>query len=106
MSMKVYGYEIPAEVDAAIVERMRVTRFTLSNINGELDRRLPAEATPTGGRGHAHADRGDICWRAADRLIQRERKAGNIAIARRIAGSPLWEWCGPEAPAVDGRRSG
>jgi hypothetical protein len=92
--MKVYGYTIMPDVELAALERMRAGPFTLHAITAEFGLRIAHDAKPTGGDPCAHLVRSDICDRAADRLIQRERKAGHIEIVGR-SGSTVWRWREP-----------
>ena len=62
--MKVYGYEITPEQDAAAVSAMR------GNFRaGAVETALTRSGVP---------DREGIIGRAADRILQRERRAGRI----------------------------
>lgn len=87
--MKVHGYEIPAELEASAIAWMRGAPFAVWSLTGFLDLRLPAcgELIAAG----ATVGRSIIAFRAADRLVQRERKAGRIEIADRRR-SPVWRW--------------
>jgi hypothetical protein len=77
--MKVYGIEITqAEIDACVA-RMKLTPYFGSY---QIERVLEK----AGHRG------GNIAMRAADRIIQRERKAGNIVRCR-------LKWRHKDAPA-------
>lgn len=87
--MNVYGYAIPAELEAAAVAWMRAAPFALWSLSGYIERRLPALAELRA----AGAERGAgaIACRAADRLMQRHRRAGDIEIRDRVR-SPVWQW--------------
>jgi len=62
--MKVLGYTLSPEVESACLERMRAGWFTAAQLADVV------WATPKVSY--------DTSYRIADRLIQRERKAGNI----------------------------
>lgn len=65
--MKSYGFEIPQSVIDAGLARMK-GEFTAVNIEGALLRAgCPADAIPS---------------RVADKLLQRERKAGRIQFSK------------------------
>ena len=67
--MKVFGYDIPVPVELACEDRMRSGElFTCSTIE-ELAHKLGAPLSRSND---------PIAYRFADRLIQRERKAGRI----------------------------
>lgn len=86
--MKVHGVEIPADVEAAAIVRMQRGRFTKVEICGLFYNELPTLP--------AHLNLNTVSDRAADSLVQRERKAGRIEIADRRR-SPVWRWIGGEA---------
>lgn len=74
--MKVLGYEVPQSViDNCIIRMKYEDRFRLSNIISVAIL--------------AGAPAGEISYRIADRLIQRERKAGNIVLIY-----SAWTWIG------------
>ncbi|WP_321946550.1 hypothetical protein [Paraburkholderia sp. J10-1] len=97
--MKAFGYEIPAKVEAAILDRMRTATFLPVNIETELQRLLPADARPCAGRAHRRASRPDICRQASERLIKRERQAGSIEVIARLGRTPIFKWSGPGGEA-------
>lgn len=73
--MKILGFEVTPEIETACLERMRRGPFTAGAISmAALRAGAPNDAKWT------HA-------RIADRLIQRERKAGNITFDGRA-----WSW--------------
>lgn len=81
--MNVMGYEVPQEVEQRALAWMQNTpSWRAANLEEELVRMGVPESLP-GWKVPAH--------RAADRLIQRERKAGNIAQRH---GRGLWSWVG------------
>lgn len=72
--MRVYGIEIKQEDDQAAVEMMRLFEdFEYYDVQLVLCLRGYSEK---------------VAYRAADRILQRERKAGNIAQAKRC----VWYW--------------
>jgi hypothetical protein len=77
-AMNVHGFQIASEIIAASILRMKQGPFTAANLT-ELAKEhgVPQEA----GRNQNPADR------FADRVIQRERKAGNIRFNGRV-----WSW--------------
>lgn len=76
--MMVMGFEVGADVISAILLRMKEGNF----VAGELEEIATRMGVPqTDG----------IAMRVADRLIQREKKAGNVAFSR-----PTWAWTGPQ----------
>lgn len=74
--MKINGIEINQVVIEAVIERMKAEAFKAS----ELEAVAVKLGVPT---------REGTAMRVADRLIQREKKAGNIALSR-----PYWAWVG------------
>jgi hypothetical protein len=89
--MKVLGYTITPDIEIAVIERMKRRTFSASEIEGEFHRRIPADARPSTGHPCDSNNRGNICMRAADRLIQRHRKIGYITIVTRNPVS-IWKW--------------
>lgn len=84
--MKVEGHQIPAEVvDEAVAAMKRYAVFRCFDIQSVIVKRL-AEVPSTHRLGVAH--------RTADRLIQRERKAGRIGPMHGNKRSPDWRWIG------------
>lgn len=86
--MNVYGYEVPNHVIEGAMAFMRRDVFTTTMLTGAIDRLLPAGATPTA----RYATRSDIPFRAADRLVQRERKAGRLIPDGKMRGTQFWRW--------------
>lgn len=86
-TITVLGQEISAEVQEALLKRMKQAAFTSAELADEAVRLgIPR-----------HLDQGRRFWadsslahRVADRLIQRQRKAKNIALQKR----PVWVWVG------------
>lgn len=76
----VYGHTISTEIQAALVAKMKAGPFRASNIEAEAIRL---------GVPYMAEHREPVAMRAADRVIQRERKAGNIELRR-----PVWVWIG------------
>jgi hypothetical protein len=75
--LTVQGVVVTADHQQLLVERMKVGSFKASN--------LETYAESLG------FDRSDgLAMRVADRLIQRERKAGNVELSNR-----QWSWKGP-----------
>lgn len=78
--LTVLGFEITDEIESAVINRMKASEFTAAELEDVVIETAPkawVEHTPS------FADR------VADRLIQRERKAGNIdftGVERR------WRW--------------
>lgn len=72
--MKVKGITIEQEVIDAAIARMKTDGFTAKELEAFIGRRI--ERT------------GEVPNRAADRLIQQQRKAGNISF-----GGGYWVWC-------------
>ena len=89
--MKVHGYTIAPEIELAVVERMKRTTFTLGEIMAEFDRSIACDAKPFPPDPFTSLERADIVMRAADRMIQRQRKVGNIAIQSR-GQQVTWKW--------------
>lgn len=81
--MKVANVEIPqAAIDAAIA-RMKKYSFTINTIDGEIYRIMGVSGN------------GSVSYRAADRLIQQQRKLGNIGPSDPSRSrSPYWKWIG------------
>lgn len=87
--MIVYGIEITSEQLQAAAERMQAEPFEAHDIMHALEK--------AGVVRHAKAGADPVSLRATDRLIQRERLAGNITYE-----GPLWRWIGPiSAEAAD-----
>lgn len=80
--MIVQGYQVPDSVIEAAMVRMKCgLHFRAFEIEGVVQRAgVPA------------AD--GLSMRVADRIIQRERKAGTIAIIK--TPQRCWEWVGPK----------
>ncbi len=76
----VYGHAISVEIQEALVAKMKAEPFKASSIEAEAVRMGVPNLT---------AKREPVAMRAADRVIQRERKAGNIELRR-----PSWVWVG------------
>lgn len=76
----VHGYSINEAIQAALVERMKEGLFKAEAIEKEACRLgvplFSEKREPT-------------AMRTADRIIQRERKRGNIKLER-----PFWRWIG------------
>ena len=82
--MKVYDYTIKQAMIDRVIDRMKQAVFQSADIEQVcIDMGIPHHD------GHSNY----IAHRAADRLIQRERKAGNIAYVER-----RWHWVGKEDP--------
>lgn len=67
--MNVEGHEVKQEHIDAAIERMKTGSFTFFDIQSTLRKAGLHE---------------DACYRGADRLIQRERKAKNIAFKNKV----------------------
>ena len=80
--MRVYGIEISLELEAAVRGRMQQASFQSKDIAKVAEEHLPRDTYPQ--------NKQEVAHRAADRIIQFERKAGNI----RLSACALWEWCG------------
>lgn len=65
--MRTHGVTITPEQEAAAIARMREGPFVSRNIEGALTR-----------AGVVDVDRFPVVMRTADKLLQRERKAGRI----------------------------
>lgn len=81
--MYVYGYAITAAIQATLLARMQQGPFVAGDIEAEACRLGVPQYSPT---------REPVAMRAADRIIQREKRAGNLVFER-----PLWRWIGPDA---------
>lgn len=75
--LTVQGVVVTAEHQQLLVERMKVGGFKASNLE-----------TYAESLGFARSD--GLAMRVADRLIQRERKAGHLEFSNR-----QWSWKGP-----------
>lgn len=73
--MKVNGQEVSPAIEASCMERMRQAPFKSASIVAAIDR--------------AHKDFLES-YRTADRILQRERRAGNIEF-----DGKTWRWIGP-----------
>jgi len=82
--MKIKGIEIPESSQAHIVAFMKSEpTFTAFKVTSELARHL----------GVSRSD--ELAYRGADRLIQRERRAGNIGPSDPSRSrSAYWKWIG------------
>ena len=78
--MYVYGHTVSEDVQVAILAKMKSGPFKASA--------LEAEAVRLGLPSLTEASE-PVAMRAADRIIQRERKAGNLELHR-----PNWVWIG------------
>lgn len=78
VKMVVMGFEVGEDVVAAIISRMQNGNF----VAGELEAIAIKMGVP---------EEKGTAMRVADRLIQREKKAGNAVFAR-----PTWDWVGPK----------
>lgn len=76
----VYGHTISVDIQEALLAKMKTGPFKASNIEAEAIRL---------GVPNLSERREPVAMRAADRVIQRERKAGNLELRR-----PLWVWVG------------
>ena len=77
--MKVYGYEISRKaIDEAIEDMKMFKRFKAKDVERTL---IICGVTGDGG----------IAYRAADRIIQQQRKAGNIIYS---SENRSWQWIG------------
>ena len=85
-TITVYGYDVSTDVQALLIQKMKSAPFLASDIENEAIRL----GVPSSNR------RECIAMRLADRLIQRERKSGNIELRR-----PAWVWVGnqPASPS-------
>lgn len=77
----VYGHTISEEVQSRLIEKMKQGPFQSLHIEAEANRL---------GIPFVNQSREPIAMRTADRIIQRQRKAGNIEFRR-----PNWVWVGP-----------
>lgn len=76
----VYGHTVTNEHQAALIARMKAGTSRAADLEAEAIRLgLPERS----------ANRDPVAMRVADRIIQRESKAGNIEFKR-----PDWVWCG------------
>lgn len=78
--MKIYGVVITAEQQAAVVSLMAANRVFMA---GDVEIWLQRNGVPD------RVDRKPIAYRGADRLIQQQRKAGNITYENK-----RWRWVG------------
>lgn len=76
----VHGHTISTEVQAALIAKMKAGPFKASDLEAEAGRL---------GVPNYSDHKEPVAMRAADRIIQKERKAGNIELRR-----PLWVWIG------------
>jgi len=76
----VYGQTIGEQLQAALLARMKAGPFKASDIEAEACRLGVPRLTDWSE---------SVAMRAADRIIQRERKAGNIRLLK-----PHWVWVG------------
>lgn len=76
----VYGHTIGADIQSALVAKMKTGPFRASSIEAEAIRLGVPNLTER---------KEPVAMRAADRVIQRERKAGNLELRR-----PMWVWVG------------
>ncbi|WP_413460664.1 hypothetical protein [Herbaspirillum huttiense] len=74
----VHGHAVPAEIQLALIAKMKQGPFKAAAIQAEACRLGLPEFSDS---------RQPVAMRAADRIIQRERKAGNIELRR-----PFWVW--------------
>lgn len=75
-SLTVYGHTFDGDLLAALIARMKAAPFKAADIEAEAIRLgVPCWS----------AHREPVAMRVADRLIQRERKAGRLRLQR-----PLW----------------
>jgi hypothetical protein len=86
--MIVLGFEVPHELELAAAEWMHAGAFTQNSLTAFLARELPS---PLG----VAAERRDVANRIADKLIQRHRQRGDIAIRDRLR-TPVWAWVSDE----------
>ena len=78
--MYVHGYTVSDDVQLALLMKMKSAPFRASALEAEAVRL---------GLPNLTANRQPVAMRAADRIIQRERKAGNLELHR-----PNWVWIG------------
>lgn len=76
----VYGHTVTEEIQVALLSKMKSGPFKASELEAEGVRL----GLPT-----LSAHREPVAMRVADRIIQRERKAGRIELKR-----PYWVWRG------------
>ena len=78
----VYGMPIPqSALDAGILRMQKEGSFTLNSIHAEIHHVM------------GHDGDNDIAYRAADRLIQQQRKLGNIGPSDLTrTRSSYWRW--------------
>ena len=82
--MNVYGYEIPPHVIEGAYCFMRREPFTSAMLQGTIERLLPPDAKGT------RCNFRDIAMRAADRLVQGEKKAGRLIKDKKFHGTQFW----------------
>ncbi|MPW17901.1 hypothetical protein GCT13_13375 [Paraburkholderia sp. CNPSo 3157] len=84
--MKVKGIEIPEAVQNAVVDLMkRRHTFTAFALATEIASHM------------ACGPLDEVAYRGADRIVQRERKAGNIRPSDSTRSrSPYWKWVGQQ----------
>jgi len=82
--MKVKGIEIPLAVQEAAVAVMKTKHsFTAFNVTSVVAQHMGVKTSD------------EIAYRTADRIIQRERKAGNIGPSDSARSrSSYWKWIG------------
>jgi|JI10StandDraft_1071094.scaffolds.fasta_scaffold493015_3 hypothetical protein len=78
--MYVHGHTVSEDVQAALLAKMKSGPFKASALEAEAVRLGLPSLTE---------NREPVAMRAADRIIQRERKAGNLELHR-----PNWVWIG------------
>ena len=77
--INVYGFNVSPEIQALLIQKMKSAPFRAVDIENEAIRL----GVPV-----SH-QREHVAMRLTDRLIQRERKLGNIELRR-----PVWVWVG------------
>lgn len=81
--MYVHGLPITEQIQGALIARMQAGPFKAMDLEEEAVRL---------GLPRCSEERAPVAMRTADRMIQRERKAGNIELKR-----PFWVWCGAKS---------
>lgn len=88
--MKVYDIEITTEIQEKVLQLLQARPVALCEVSGVVYRlveplvKAHKQVTP-----FYRATAGDVASRAADRILQRERKAGRLAYA-----GGKWRWLG------------
>lgn len=88
--MKVHGFEVPEETINAVIARMQEGPFQAGDLIEVVWKFVPVGQYK--GK-YCGVDANQVAHRIVDRLIQRERSAGNITMGQR----PKWKWVVEEA---------